>query len=121
MGGMRRGARLPVSSSEGFERGGWIQVDEGERAEMVQVLAVRPGLLKAGHIRWWHRALWWLQRMPGRAWRLLRAGWWLIREGLCGCRGHRIADGAACCWCTGRWAELDVSSDGTVTFRPPAA
>lgn len=104
MGGMkRRSTKVPVTSSAGIERGLALQVDVGERAELTQVLAVRGNTLKVGRVHWWHRLLWWIQRLPGRVRRLRRRGMCVIRERLCGMRDHRIAAVRGDCWCGERW------------------
>jgi len=77
MAAMRRHPRwIRTTAAPGLPRESWVQVDEGEYAEQVQVLASRPAALKIGRVRWRHRLLWAAQGLPARAWRRLRSAAW---------------------------------------------
>jgi hypothetical protein len=108
----RRSGKIEVSSPPGFPRGAWLQIDTGENAEQVQVLAVHGTTVKIGRVRWWHRVLWWLLALPAVL------GSWLRRR-LCAAAGHRVTREAAIglrhCWCRRCWedgADWDGDEDG---------
>jgi len=75
--------KLEIMAPFDAPRGAWLQIGTGEDADFTQVLASKGTTLKVGTVRWYHRAWWKLQELPGVTVRALR-------RGLCAMARHRV-------------------------------
>src|SRR5579872_7181321 len=118
MDGMRKQGVLTLSSpADPGLKGFCLQVDEGDLAEVVRVIAVDGCQVTVGRWRWYHSAWAWVKqvkRFAAWVWMWLRIAAETVQGWLCGWRGHKLTRGGPGpdydwlrrCWCGGNCEDV---------------